>query len=252
MTNNEIIQTIINEIERRIKIQDDWIAKGLQGENLAIAVREELKQLLSTIPTIESEKPIEQEKLEEALDKWRHDHFHGKRDDHFSGEYLERKSQLDLAYHFAKWGAEHLANERKMTRDVEDVAAEKAREYAMSLPGGERTTAVGSTYSESGYYHGFVDGFKFKSDEKSFIENLNEAAEEESTWAFPEPTAQGYAKRLFFKSGFKRGAKWQKNALLGWAKEKVAMYERKMQEFEQGSEYEVDAYRQIVEKLNEL
>lgn len=42
------------------------------------------------------------------------------------------------------------------------------------------------------------------------------------------------------------------DALLEWAKEKVALYERKMQEFEQGSEYEVDAYRQIVEKLNSL
>lgn len=54
------------------------------------------------------------------------------------------------------------------------------------------------------------------------------------------------------KKSFIAGAKWQKNALLEWAKEKVALYERKMQEFEQGSEYEVDAYRQIVEKLNEL
>lgn len=44
----------------------------------------------------------------------------------------------------------------------------------------------------------------------------------------------------------------RKNLLLEWAKEKVALYERKMQEFEQGSEYEVDAYRQIVDKLNSL
>lgn len=43
------------EIERRIKIQDDWIAKGLQGESLAIAVREELRQLLSFVSTINNE-----------------------------------------------------------------------------------------------------------------------------------------------------------------------------------------------------
>lgn len=68
MNNNEIIQIILNEIERRIKIQDDWIAKGLQGENLAIAVREELKQLLSTIPTIESENPVPNN-IEELAEK---------------------------------------------------------------------------------------------------------------------------------------------------------------------------------------
>ena len=38
--------------------------------------------------------------LEKELDTWRHEHFHGKRDGHFSGEYLERSSQLALARHF--------------------------------------------------------------------------------------------------------------------------------------------------------
>ncbi len=43
--------------------------------------------------------PTEQPEVdfEEILDKWRHDHFNGKRDGHYSGEYLERKSQMDLA-----------------------------------------------------------------------------------------------------------------------------------------------------------
>lgn len=41
---------------------------------------------------------------------------------------------------------------------LEVVASEKAREYALNLPGGERTTAVGKTYSESGYYQGFIAG----------------------------------------------------------------------------------------------
>jgi hypothetical protein len=35
--------------------------------------------------------------FEGILDKWRHDHFNGKRDGHYSGEYLERESQMDLA-----------------------------------------------------------------------------------------------------------------------------------------------------------
>ena len=122
-----------------------------------------------------------------------------------------------IARYFAQWGAEHLADDRKITRDVEDVAAEKAREYALSLPGGERTTSVGSTYSESGYYHGFVDGSKFKSDEKSFIENLDEAAEE---WA-KENYGVNYMEFDFTQDAaframyhFRSGAKWDRQQML--------------------------------------
>ena len=49
--------------------------------------------------------------------------------------------------------------------DLKDIAKDKAREYALSPPGGERTTAVGHTYSESGYYHGFVDGAKWEKEQ---------------------------------------------------------------------------------------
>jgi hypothetical protein len=38
--------------------------------------------------------------LEKELEQWRHEHFRGKRDGDYSGEYLERESQLDLARHF--------------------------------------------------------------------------------------------------------------------------------------------------------
>lgn len=46
--------------------------------------------------------------IEKELDNWRHQHFHGRRDKDANGEYLERISQLDLACHFAKWGADNL------------------------------------------------------------------------------------------------------------------------------------------------
>ena len=52
-------------------------------------------------------------KLEEELDKWRHDHFHGKRDENFSGEYLERTSQLELARHFYELGLNARKEENK-------------------------------------------------------------------------------------------------------------------------------------------
>lgn len=42
--------------------------------------------------------------LEKELDTWRHNHFHGRRDDDYSGEYLERSSQLDIAKHFFELG----------------------------------------------------------------------------------------------------------------------------------------------------
>lgn len=65
MTNTEIIQAIRNEIERRIKIQEYWVGKTLPGTELAFAIKEELKQLISFLSTLESEKPVTAD-LEEA------------------------------------------------------------------------------------------------------------------------------------------------------------------------------------------
>lgn len=48
--------------------------------------------------------------LEKELDAWRHEHFRGRRDNKFSGEYLERKSQLDLARHFYELGRQSSEN----------------------------------------------------------------------------------------------------------------------------------------------
>lgn len=47
------------------------------------------------------------DKIEKELEKWRHEHFSGKRDGQYNGEYLERESQLSLARHFAEWGAKN-------------------------------------------------------------------------------------------------------------------------------------------------
>lgn len=44
------------------------------------------------------------EQITNALDSWRHNHFNGQRDEGFSGEYLTRKSQLDLAEYFFNLG----------------------------------------------------------------------------------------------------------------------------------------------------
>lgn len=42
--------------------------------------------------------------LEGELNNWRHNHFHGKRDQNAAGEYLKRNSQLDIAKHFFELG----------------------------------------------------------------------------------------------------------------------------------------------------
>ena len=42
--------------------------------------------------------------LEKELEHWRHEHFSGKRDGDYNGEYLERESQLDIARHFYELG----------------------------------------------------------------------------------------------------------------------------------------------------
>ena len=106
MTNTELIQVIKAEIERlkdeNNNIRCDSNKAYCQGYGDAFV------DLLPFLDTLESEKPMNLDELKVELDIWRHDHFHGARDGHFSGEYLERTSQLDLANHFAQWGAEHL------------------------------------------------------------------------------------------------------------------------------------------------
>lgn len=111
MTDAEFIQKIHAEIDKRyaeyrakMKTDDFTYYEGMAN---ALDLFEQF------INTLESEKPMYQDGLEEELDKWRHNHFHGKRDNCFAGEYLERTSQLDLASHFAQWGAEHLKKSLK-------------------------------------------------------------------------------------------------------------------------------------------
>lgn len=95
-----IIKQIKAEIERRIETHHTYNH---------FCAEHEFRDVLSFISTLEkSETSINKEELEVELDIWRHIHFNGARDGHFSGEYLERTSQLDLAYHFARWQKEQM------------------------------------------------------------------------------------------------------------------------------------------------
>lgn len=56
-------------------------------------------------------------------------------------------------------------------------------------------------------YTAFLCGFTAKC-ESSLPSDIDEAAEKTSQSAYSEPTADGFAKRSFFKRGFKAGAEW--------------------------------------------
>lgn len=56
-----------------------------------------------------------------------------------------------------------------------------------------------------------IDDFK-----PSLPSNLDETMEEEAQRAYDEPTAQGFAKRSFFKRGFKAGVEWMAGQGVSW------------------------------------
>lgn len=61
--------------------------------------------------------------LEKELEKWRHDHFKGKRDGDYDGEYLDRESQLDLVRHFYEQAEKDLSFTHIEPTDDEKMAA---------------------------------------------------------------------------------------------------------------------------------
>lgn len=106
MTNAELIQKIRAEIERRIEILadvslkqqkkgDEEMSNYYHGKAVA------LEELLSFLDTLESEKPMNQEELEKELDRYLHGEFQQTAGGNFN-------NYLQVARHFAKWGAEHL------------------------------------------------------------------------------------------------------------------------------------------------
>ena len=72
-----------------------------------------LKQL-----PIQQSKPKVSEDLEEEIKAWHKKHFKGRNAwEDYSGHYLDKDSQLDLARHFAQWQKEKDKNELPTNRD---------------------------------------------------------------------------------------------------------------------------------------
>lgn len=104
MTNK--VQLIKEEIERKLKD----IVGAYESEDTEHGYKQCCKEILNFINSLPEESGCEvnfttkSEDLEEEMIRWHKEHFGNKRDwEKTSGEYLTRKSQLDIAHHFAEW-----------------------------------------------------------------------------------------------------------------------------------------------------
>ena len=85
-------------------IDAEKLTKSIEDKGLdcSFALKMERLDTLALIDKLQQEQP--EVDLEKELGRWRHKHFKGKMDGDYSGEYLERESQLDLARHFYELG----------------------------------------------------------------------------------------------------------------------------------------------------
>lgn len=125
MTNAELIATIRNEIERLKKNENELIENSTKKYGAYPASSDIMliayQNVLSILSTLESEKPRElgeriasynivpyiDDKIAKLQDMWR--------EEKVSFDWDDLKDMIeDVARHFAKWGAEHLADARKI------------------------------------------------------------------------------------------------------------------------------------------
>ena len=90
-------EKLIAEIDNKLLHE-----QGFEDGNSEYGYKCALKDIKRAITSLQQEQP--EVDLEKELEQWRHEHFKGKRDEYYSGEYLERESQLDIARHFYELG----------------------------------------------------------------------------------------------------------------------------------------------------
>lgn len=93
----------------QIEIADYYYHKGVyeglsRGRADALKILDEFMKVNANPVIVIKQQEQQEVDFEEELENWRHDHFKGKRDGDYNGEYLERESQLDLARHFYELG----------------------------------------------------------------------------------------------------------------------------------------------------
>ena len=91
------LDAVVAEIEKRIVEYKDMKIDSSYYEGMVASLEFFRDEFIDTLEVKEVD-------LKAELNKWRHNHFHGRRDKDASGEYLERISQLELAKHFFELG----------------------------------------------------------------------------------------------------------------------------------------------------
>lgn len=101
----------IREAEKKIKLPELidfwWMQEDMEGNRMVTKSKKHFERAMKKAYNVglsQSESLEEDVDLEKELDDWRHKHFKGKRDGDYSGEYLERESQLSIASHFYELG----------------------------------------------------------------------------------------------------------------------------------------------------
>lgn len=163
------------------------------------------------IDTLESEKPMDQEGLEEEYKDY-------VESDPVYSKLVNRNAGLSIASHFAEWGAEHLANARKtLSNDLEEAAEQATiKEGILAGPNFDvavRTFKAGVKWRDS-HFPKLPDDLD-KAARKAAVAPFNFDLDEEHLYEYPYlPIAE---------QKFKEGAKWQKQEMLKEAVEGTVM-----------------------------
>lgn len=152
MTNAELIQKIRNEIERRLKDYWEISFHDTNSYNQDTNVKE-LKELLSFLSTLESEKPIN---LEEEINRYLHEECS---DDDEPGIH-------EIAEHFAEWGylrAAEKYNEIEYNRQrAEESVPNDLKEAADNFANQDCVTFISRK-------KGFIAGAKYQAEQYHFF-----------------------------------------------------------------------------------
>ena len=139
METNKTLEIIRSEIERR---------KGY------ISVTHFAEELLSFLSTLETEKPMNQEELEEEYKDY-------VVNDPVYSKLVNRNAGLVIARHFAQWGAKHLADDSKTSPNDLEEAARHSEILTYPMPEDGDIEKVFKV-QEARFFHeiGFIAGAK--------------------------------------------------------------------------------------------
>ena len=170
MTNAELLAKIKIEVEKRLKNTRDYmngVGMKYKGPKYHASRGREsaYDAILSFLSTLESEKPMNQEGLNEEISK-SIENLEGcttKINDNPEYHLISDEDIRKFARHFAEWGAEHLADARKMSQnDLEEAAKEYAK-TSFTRPYSDTPEEV-VTIIEPDKCAGFIAGAKWMAD----------------------------------------------------------------------------------------